>query len=117
MQFEQQLVDSAQPGPQVVGRQAVGDAQIVVQAKVVAGDDEHTLVVDQPLGELGRVDVQVIAGKGDGCGLGRCQVKDALVTVQPFLEDGKASPDIVARPLDEARSHLGRQGQGGELVG
>ena len=49
LKFAQQFVDSAQPGPQVVGRHAVRDAQIVGQAKVVAGDDEHTLVVDQPL--------------------------------------------------------------------
>ena len=50
-------MDPAHPSPEVVRQHAVGNAQIVIQAKVVAEDDGHDIVLDQPLGKLGRFEL------------------------------------------------------------
>ena len=54
----EQIAQAAETGAQVGGLVAESDAQIAVHAEVIAGHDEHALLVAQPVHELGRIDAR-----------------------------------------------------------
>ena len=68
LQLLQQLLDSIQPRPQIVGRQAKTDPEVLVQPEKVARHDKGALFLGQAHDDLGRVGLQVVAWEGDGGG-------------------------------------------------
>jgi len=57
LQLDDQLMDTVQPCPEIVGRQAETDPQVVIQAEVITRHDEHALLTNQTLHQIGRVHV------------------------------------------------------------
>ena len=117
LKLHQRLANSLQSPPQVVRRQAVGDPQVMIHTKVIAWNNQHTLIVHDPLCQFSGVDVQVIARKSNGRCLRRYQIEQAFVALQPSIQYRKTPPDVVPSPFDDARTHLRLQGDGSLFVG
>ena len=87
--------------------QSEADAQAMVDAEVIAGDDEDAQLVAQALDELGRVQFQVVAREGNrGC-IARKDSELAILALGPLLQDGIAASDEAASALEDLRAHLG----------
>ncbi len=54
-------MDPVETVPEVVMGQPVADAQVAIDAEVIARDDQNAVLVPQTPGELGGVDAEAVA--------------------------------------------------------
>ena len=88
----------------------------MVHAVTITGKNEHALCSSQPIGELGGIDLQVVAHEGHAAGLWRHEVKEITIGCQPIDHDLKIVPEHRPIAFQDSRPHLGREGDLGNAV-
>jgi hypothetical protein len=82
----QELADQRQRGAEVRRIRAEPDAQEAVHVEKIAGHDQHTALLPQPLGQLRRMDRVRVADERDRTGLGR-DVAQPLLPLDPPADE------------------------------
>src|SRR5439155_14830875 len=87
--LHEQLVETIEPGLEIIRLFAVPDPQVSIHPEVIAGDDQNTFSLAQPGDQLDRIDSIVVTKIGDCTGVGRRVAEEIAVRIEPPGEDGK----------------------------
>ena len=84
-QCGQQIAQSVESGAVVFGRLAEAETQIAVHAEMIAGHDQHALLLAQAGREFGGIDLVVVAHVDNRAGFGPDPVETAGI-MQPRFD-------------------------------
>ena len=110
--------DSLQPieaGAVVLRRLAEAEAQVAVHAEMIAGHDQHALLLAQPVDQRRRIDRVVVADVDDRAGF-RLDPAEAAGVGEPRLDQRQVAAQDVARALEQLRAALGLQRDAREAI-
>ena len=105
---DEQIAQTIEAGAVVLRRLTETKTEVTVHAEVIAGDDQHALLLAQTGHERGRVDRMVVAHVDNGARFGRDPVEAACLA-QPLLHQRQVAAQDAARAFEQARPPLRRE--------
>ncbi len=102
------MVDPLQTFIDIITGQAITDAQVVIETKMIARHDQSALLCDQSPDQFTRVDLSIVAHESDRGGLWGYKADQVIPFLTPCLKVIVSPAHIFARALQNAGVYFWR---------